>query len=289
MPAPAPAPESGGPVDEGRAPGLDRRATAVAVGVPLLAGALVLGADALWDDRLATVIATHWGASGEPDGFGSRTGFVLGITAMTVLVPLAIGAAACSAAVWTALRRSLLGCAVWTAVFLAWVAVGSLAVQLDGAPGRIGPVQMVAPALAGLAAGVLAARAPRELRVPVPAVGRPPAHLPRSGTTSVEPHPVGFGGRVAVDEGDLLVRWLGAQALRVDLAEVDRAEVVTVSGWDFGGWGLRMAVGERRYAFVGRGGPAVELHRADGTRWAVTTPRAEEVAGAVNTAADRSR
>lgn len=269
-----------------RGPRVDARATTVAVGVPLLVAAAVLGTDAWLGDRLPGTVAVHWGPAGVPDGWGGRTGFVTTIALVGALVPLALMAAACSARVWTALRKALVGLGVWTALFVGGLGVVSLVVQRDGAPGAIGATPWWLM-VAAVPFGVLAARVPRDLVPPVLATGRPPADLPRSAADGVPDHPVGLGARLAVADDVVTVTWLRTTPIRIPVAEVDEARVARTTTWDWGGWGLRHHPGTHRYAFIGSGREAVELHRADGTVWLVTTPRAEEVAGVVNAIADR--
>src|SRR5690606_10503001 len=67
---------TGADVSDGRtAPGADRgprvdaRATTVAVGVPLLVAAAVLGTDLWLGDRLGDTVAIHWDGAGRPDGY----------------------------------------------------------------------------------------------------------------------------------------------------------------------------------------------------------------------------
>lgn len=284
---------TGADVSDGRtAPGADRgprvdaRATTVAVGVPLLVAAAVLGTDLWLGDRLGDTVAIHWDGAGRPDGYGGRTGFVTAMTVAGTGVPIAVMLAACSARVWTALRRSLLGIGVWAAVVLGGLGVVCLVVQRDGAPGEIGGAAWWLM-LAAVPLGVLAACVPRDLAPPVLATSRPPADRPRSTARAVEAHPIGLGARLAVTDDVLTVRWLGSTPVRIPVAEVEEARVARPTGWEWGGWGLRHQPGTNRYGFIGSGRAAVELHRADGTLWTVTTSRAEEVAGVVNAIADR--
>lgn len=276
-----------GMTDERRGPTVDGRAMVVALGIPVLAVAAVVGTDLWLGDRLGDVVAEHWGASGEPDAWGSRTGFVTMMAATTGLVSLACTLAAGFARVWTALRRSLLAIGVWVAVLTGGLGVVSLLVQRDGADGEVGWATIGLLALAGLVAAAGAWRVPRDLVPPVLASGPPDPGLPRSSADGVPAHPVGMGGRLEVDDDALVVRWFGGTALRIPVAEVTGAEPTRVNAWDFGGWGLRMQPGSRSYGYIGRGSEGVEVRRADGTRWVVTTPRAHEVAGVLNAAADR--
>lgn len=99
-----------------------------------------------------------------------------------------------------------------------------------------------------------------------------------------------LAARVWVDERGLTVRSpLGRPAHRVPLAEIAAVAVVTVDPLgDFGGWGHRF--GRRgRSGVVLRRGPAVEVTRADGRRFAVTVDGADEAAALLTTLVDRDR
>lgn len=267
-------------------PVLDGRALAVAVGVPVLAVAAVVGMDAWLGDRLGDVVVQHWDGSGRPDGWGDRGAFVATMATVTGLTGLGTALVAGFARVWTALRRALLAIGVWCSVVVGGAGVESLLVQRDGAEGVSPPSTWLALALVGLVAAALAWRAPRDLVPPVLASEPPAADLPRSTADGVPAHPIGLGGRLEVTDGVLVVRWLGGAAVRIPAAEVVGAEVTRLSPWDLGGWGLRTQ-GGGVHGFVGRGSTAVEVRRADGMRWLVTTPRADDVAGVLNAAADR--
>lgn len=272
--------------EERPGPTVDSRAMAVAVTVPLLAAATVLGTNAWLGDRLGDVIVTHWGSGGVPDGYSGRTGFVVMMVLLGAALPFAIMVAGGRARVMTALRRSLLGVGTWLAVFTSGLGTLCLVVQRDGAQGVIGaaPEWMM---LGAVPLGVVAALVPRDLVPPVPATTPPAPHLPRSPADGVPVHAVGRGSTLVVADGVLTVRLWWWTPVRIPVVEVTEAHVAQISAWDWGGWGLRFQPGTNRYAYVAAGRDAVELHKADGTRWLLTTPRAEEVAGVVNGIADR--
>lgn len=93
--------------------------------------------------------------------------------------------------------------------------------------------------------------------------------------------------RLVVDADRIRVQNLGMAAVEYGTDEVLGAKVEHVHPFgDFGGWGLK-AKGRGNYGVVTRTGPAVVITFACGHRLTVTTPRAEEVAGALNTLADR--
>ncbi|MEE2035072.1 DUF1648 domain-containing protein [Rhodococcus chondri] len=92
---------------------------------------------------------------------------------------------------------------------------------------------------------------------------------------------------VIVDERGLRVRNLGTTAVAYDLDEIVSAKVTQTRPFqDWGGWGLRVK-GRGRYGLVTNTGPAVVVTTASGHEFTVTTDRAEEMAGALNTLADR--
>lgn len=79
--------------------------------------------------------------------------------------------------------------------------------------------------------------------------------------------------------------WL-AFGLTYDPDETTGARVISVSpGRDFGGWGIRFK-GKGRYGIITTKGPAAQITMAGGNILTITTERAEELAGAINTLAD---
>lgn len=95
--------------------------------------------------------------------------------------------------------------------------------------------------------------------------------------------------RVHADHTGLRAYWFGLTAFDIGIAEVTKAEVTHVSPVrDFGGWGLR-ARGKGQYGLVTRKGPGVVVTTAAGQRFTITTDRAKDIAGLLNTAADASR
>ncbi|WP_027502201.1 DUF1648 domain-containing protein [Rhodococcus sp. UNC363MFTsu5.1] len=93
--------------------------------------------------------------------------------------------------------------------------------------------------------------------------------------------------RVTLDETGLWVHNMGMTAVGYGVEELVGANVEEVNpSRDFGGWGLRLK-GRGNYGVVTTTGPAVVFTAANGQRLTVTTPRAEEMAGALNTLADR--
>ncbi|OYD67371.1 DUF1648 domain-containing protein [Rhodococcus sp. OK302] len=92
--------------------------------------------------------------------------------------------------------------------------------------------------------------------------------------------------RATVDESGISVVNMGMRAMEYAADEVVDAKVAEIKPFtDFGGWGLKKK-GRRNYGIVTRTGPAVVISFASGDRLTITTPRAEEMAGALNRLAD---
>ncbi|QBJ98673.1 DUF1648 domain-containing protein [Rhodococcus sp. ABRD24] len=92
--------------------------------------------------------------------------------------------------------------------------------------------------------------------------------------------------RVVVDDAGIRVQNMGMTVLDYGVEEVVGARVEVVRPFDdFGGWGLRTK-SRGNYGVVTRTGPALVLTTACGQRLTVTSPRAEEMAGTLNTLAD---
>jgi hypothetical protein len=93
--------------------------------------------------------------------------------------------------------------------------------------------------------------------------------------------------RVVVDEAGLRVFNMGMCAVGYGVDELEGAKVTEIAPFrDFGGWGLRVK-GRGNYGVVTETGPALVFTAANGQRLTVTTDRAEEMAGALNSLADR--
>ncbi|MDJ0393587.1 DUF1648 domain-containing protein [Rhodococcus sp. G-MC3] len=88
---------------------------------------------------------------------------------------------------------------------------------------------------------------------------------------------------LVVDLEGIHVRSLGMAAFDYSLVEVTGASVREVEPYkDFGGWGLRVK-GRGNYAVATATGPAVFVTFANGQRLTITTGRAEQIAGVLNT------
>lgn len=92
--------------------------------------------------------------------------------------------------------------------------------------------------------------------------------------------------RVVVDTTEIKVFNMGMPAMTYGVDEVVGAKVAEIKPFaDFGGWGLK-SKGRRNYGIVTRTGPAVVITFAGGDKLTVTTPKADDIAGALNSLAD---
>ncbi|MGG7100650.1 DUF1648 domain-containing protein [Rhodococcus sp. 24CO] len=92
--------------------------------------------------------------------------------------------------------------------------------------------------------------------------------------------------RVVVDATEIKVFNMGMPAMTYGVDEVVGAKVAEIKPFaDFGGWGLK-SKGRRNYGIVTRTGPAVVITFAGGDKLTITTPKADDIAGALNSLAD---
>ncbi len=92
---------------------------------------------------------------------------------------------------------------------------------------------------------------------------------------------------LVVDMDGIHVRSLGMAAFEYSIEEITGASVREVEPFaDFGGWGLRVK-GRGNYAVATTTGPAVFVTFANGQRLTITTPRAELIAGSLNSMASQ--
>lgn len=94
--------------------------------------------------------------------------------------------------------------------------------------------------------------------------------------------------RIDVDGSGIKARIGGLLAFDLATSEIEKAEVTQVSGWDYGGYGLRTR-GKKQYALVFQRGPAVAITTGGGYTFTITTEDAEHIAGILNSAADQER
>ncbi|MFD4369268.1 DUF1648 domain-containing protein [Rhodococcus sp. NPDC058521] len=93
--------------------------------------------------------------------------------------------------------------------------------------------------------------------------------------------------RVIVDGSGIRVVNMGMTSIAYGIDEVEGVRVDEIKPFDdFGGWGLKTK-GPRNYGVVTRSGPALILTTACGDRLTVTSPKAEEMAGVLNSLADQ--
>lgn len=91
---------------------------------------------------------------------------------------------------------------------------------------------------------------------------------------------------VVVDDHGLRVTNLATTVVEYGIDELVGAQVTETRPFqDWGGWGLRTK-GRNRYGLVTVSGPALVFRTASGHEFTVTTARAEEMAGALNSLAD---
>lgn len=92
--------------------------------------------------------------------------------------------------------------------------------------------------------------------------------------------------RVIVDDTGIRVLNMGMTSIDYGIEEIESVKVEECKPFDdFGGWGLK-AKGPRNYGVVTRSGPALILATACGDRLTVTSPKAEHMAGVLNSLAD---
>ncbi|AOW95213.1 DUF1648 domain-containing protein [Rhodococcus sp. WMMA185] len=93
--------------------------------------------------------------------------------------------------------------------------------------------------------------------------------------------------RVVVDQSGISVVNMGMTALRYGIDEIEGARVDRIKPFDdFGGWGFTVK-SPRNFGVVTKTGPAVIVTTACGDRLTVTSARADHLAGALNSLADR--
>ncbi|WP_072691566.1 DUF1648 domain-containing protein [Rhodococcus marinonascens] len=92
--------------------------------------------------------------------------------------------------------------------------------------------------------------------------------------------------QVVVDQSGIRVVNMGMTALRYGIDEIEGARVDLIKPFDdFGGWGFAVK-GPRNFGVVTKTGSAVIVTTACGDRLTVTSARAEEMAGFLNSFAD---
>ena len=151
------------------------RTTVLALAVPLVLLAAALAWAVAMLPELPDQVATHWGANGLPDGFGSPVSTLVMLAA--IVVPFTIGMWAIGFYLGSAAstRRLSVFFSIWFAVMISGLLVGSLAVQRGLTDATLAPgigvpmaVSFVVATLAGaLAALVIPADRPQPTTAPV--------------------------------------------------------------------------------------------------------------------------
>ncbi|PZQ88232.1 MAG: hypothetical protein DI534_12270 [Leifsonia xyli] len=110
----------------------------VALALPIIVWGVAIAIQLAWLPRLPDPVATHWGANGEPDGFGPAwssialtAGLGLGLTGMFALILATVRGAAP-----TAVHKLLAVISLGMSVFIGTTVVATLGVQLDLADAR---------------------------------------------------------------------------------------------------------------------------------------------------------
>ncbi|MBO0900814.1 DUF1648 domain-containing protein [Cellulomonas sp. zg-ZUI222] len=156
--------------------------------LPLAVTGTAVAVGASWAPRLPDPVATHWGPSGAPDGFGSLTEMLLLSGLVVPVLALGMWALAFFAGRDTSTRRLAAAASTFLAVMMSGLTIGSLAGQLDlpdaAASPDIDPTLGVSTALGVLAAVVVALLVPRT--APQPATAPPDAAAPRTDLAPTE-------------------------------------------------------------------------------------------------------
>ena len=156
--------------------------------LPLATAGAAVAVGASWAPRLPDPVATHWGPSGAPDGFGTLTEMLMLPAVVVPLFVLGMWALAFFAGRDTSTRRLAAASSTFLAVMMSGLTIGSLAAQLDLPDAAAGPG--VGPALgASVAAGVVAAAVVTPLvprTAPQPTTTPPDAGAPRTDLAPTE-------------------------------------------------------------------------------------------------------
>lgn len=206
---------------------------------------LILGLN-LWAQanqaRFPDPLATHWGITGQADGFASLETHLLWVN-IGLGVVAAIWLLVSLIQVPAALRKLFQGIVGYLFAFLFVVMTQTLWMQLD--------VTDSSETRFGLELFVL--MLPALLLVPL------------------------MLSKPAVSVGDeVKVSLRGLTFLSLELTEIRAARAGTVRAGDFGGWGIRYA--NKTTAFVPSSGPALELELQNGTKVLVRSDAADDLA-----------
>lgn len=192
--------------------------------------------------RFPDPLATHWGISGQPDGFGT-------LETHLFWVNLALGMVATFWVIVSimqvpqALKRMFQLILGYLFVMLGLIFTQTLLIQLD--------LPSAQDAVLGM--WVLAMIVPLLALVPL-MLAKP---------------------EISIDQ-DLVVRLRGLVLLRVPLKDIASARASEVRAGDFGGWGIRYA--QKTTAFIPSSGPALEVELSEGAKVLVRTDSPAQLA-----------
>ncbi|MCL3859670.1 DUF1648 domain-containing protein [Actinotalea sp. K2] len=149
--------------------------TVLTLGVPAVVVLVAVAVALSWRDDLPDPVAVHWGSDGV-DGYGSLTGHLVGLTALTVVLCGFLWLVGFLGGRDSLTRRLAAGISVWSAVFFAVTFVGTLAPQRGltdaaetGSTSGVLLAGLVAASLLGaLAARLVPADRPQPTTAPVP-------------------------------------------------------------------------------------------------------------------------
>ncbi len=162
--------------------------TLTALVLPLAVAGTAVAVGASWAPRLPDPVATHWGPSGAPDGFGTLTEMLLLPALVVPLLAVGMWALGFYAGRDTSTRRLAAASSTFLAVMMSGLTIGSLAGQLDlrdaaAGPG-IGTTLGISVTAGVLAAVVVALLTPRT--APQPATALPDPGAPRTDLAPTE-------------------------------------------------------------------------------------------------------
>ncbi|HOC14339.1 MAG TPA: DUF1648 domain-containing protein [Propionicimonas sp.] len=152
------------------------RTTVLALVVPLVLLAAALAWAVAMLPELPDQVATHWGADGLPDGFGSPVSTLVMLAAIVVPFTIGMWAIGFYLGSTASTRRLSVFFSIWFAVMISGLLVGSLAVQRGLTDATLAPgigvpmaVSFAVATLAGaLAALAIPADRPQPTTAPVP-------------------------------------------------------------------------------------------------------------------------
>ena len=197
-------------------------------------------------DRFPDPIAMHWGANGQPDGFGSLETHMLWVNIGLGLVAV-IWFAVSVIRTPTALRRLFQFIVGYLFVLLSLIMLQTLLIQID------------LPTSQGAELGLWV------FLLIVPVIFLIPLMLSRP--------------EVVVTD-NVAVKLRGLSFLNLPIDEISVASEDQVRASDFGGWGIRYAA--KTTAFVPSSGPALLLTLKDESKVLIRSDRAGELASQIN-------